>query len=162
VAEAFTTEAKSGTLPAGISAQFGPKNVDNPHSIAGSYAGVGTVSVQFATTTPAAAAAGASSRDLPLPRRPLADGGALVTFPIFLRIVVNVASGSGITQPSDRSALGVLLPPGSYSSITMVLGDMAVAVVPPAGSPSPIEVIGQASEGLTETGVAGQGGVITL
>jgi hypothetical protein len=49
----------------------------------------------------------------------------------------------------------------------MVFGDMGVAFVPPAGSGSPIEVIGQASEGLTATGVtikgaAAPGGVITL
>ena len=34
---------------------------------------------------------------------------------------------------------------------------MDVAIVPPAGSRSPIEVIGQASEDLTETGVSGSG-----
>jgi S1-C subfamily serine protease len=39
----------------------------------------------------------------------------------------------------------------------MLMGDMGVAIVPPTGSHSPIEVIGQASEGLTETGVVGSG-----
>jgi S1-C subfamily serine protease len=157
VAAAFSSEATSGRLPAGISAQFGPKNVADPHSIAASYAGVGTVTVQFTATTPAAAAAGEPSRDCPYPAIRLADGGALVTFAIFEKVVVQVRTGKVVVQPSDRSALGVLLPPGTYSSITMFAGDMEVAVVPPSGSRSPIEVIGQASEGLTETGVPGSG-----
>ena len=46
----------------------------------------------------------------------------------------------------------MLLAPGTYNSITMVAGDMDVAVVPPSGSHQPIQVIGQASEGLIETG----------
>jgi hypothetical protein len=163
VAAAFTSEAASGKLPAGISAQFGPKNVDDPHSIASSFTGLGHVTVQFtASPPPPAAAAGAPSPDCPYPAIRLADGGALVTFAVFVHVVVDVQSSSGVTQPSNRSALGVLLPPGTYSSLTMVFGDMGVAIVAPAGSSSPIEVIGQASEGLTETGVAGHGGVITL
>jgi len=157
VAAAFTSEAASGKLPAGISAQFGPKNAADPHSIAASYAGVGTVTVQFTATTPAAAAAGAQSRDCPYPAIRLADGGALVTFAVFEKLVVHVQTGNVVVQPSDRSALGVLLPPGDYSSVTMLAGDMGVAVVPPAGSRSPIEAIGQASEDLTETGVPGSG-----
>ena len=51
----------------------------------------------------------------------------------------------------------MLLPPGTYSSVTLTSGDMGVAIVPPAGSKSPIDVIGQASEGLTETGVTSSG-----
>ena len=51
----------------------------------------------------------------------------------------------------------MLLPPGTYNSITMIAGDMDVAVVPPTGSHQPIEVIGQASEGLTETGALATG-----
>jgi S1-C subfamily serine protease len=51
----------------------------------------------------------------------------------------------------------VLLAPGTYTSFTLTSGDMGVAIVPPAGSKSPIEVIGQAGEGLTETGVTGSG-----
>jgi S1-C subfamily serine protease len=39
----------------------------------------------------------------------------------------------------------------------MLVGDMGVAIVPPAGSHSPIDVIGQTSEDLTETGVPGSG-----
>jgi S1-C subfamily serine protease len=157
VAAAFTSEATSGKLPAGISAQFGPKNVADPHSIAASYAGVGTVSVQFTATVPAIAAAGTPSRDCPYPAIRLADGGALVTFAVFEKVVVHVQTGNVVVQPSDRSALGVLLPPGNYSSITILAGDMGVAIVPPSGSLSPIEVIGQASEDLTETGVPGSG-----
>ncbi len=157
VATAFTSEATSGKMPSGISAQFGPKNVDDPHSIAASYAGVGTVSVQFTATTPATASAGAPSRDCPYPAIRLADGGALVTFAVFEKVVVHVRTGNVVVQPSDRGSLGVLLPPGTYSSITMLIGDMGVAIVPPSGSRSPIEVIGQASEGLTETGVPGSG-----
>ena len=157
VAAAFTSEATSGKLPTGISAQFGPKNVADPHSIAASYAGVGTVTVQFTATTPATAATGAPSGDCPYPSIRLADGGALVTFAVFEKVVVHVRTGNVVVQPSDRSALGVLLPPGTYSSITMLAGNMGVAIVPPSGSRSPIEVIGQASEGLTETGVPGSG-----
>jgi hypothetical protein len=157
VAVAFTSEATSGKLPAGISAQFGPKNVADPHSIPASYAGVGTVTVQFTATVPAIAAAGTPSRDCPYPAIRLADGGALVTFAVFEKVVVHVRTGNVVVQPSDRSALGVLLPPGSYSSITILAGDMGVAIVPPSGSLSPIEVIGQASEDLSETGVPGSG-----
>ena len=122
VAAAFTSEATSGKMPAGISAQFGPKNVADPHSIAASYAGVGTVSVQFTAKTPAAAATGAPSRDCPYPAIRLADGGALVTFAVFEKVVVHVQTGNVVVQPSDRSALGVLLPPGNYSSVTMLAG----------------------------------------
>jgi len=153
VAAAFTSEATSGKLPAGISAQFGPQNVANPHSIATSYAGVGTATMQFSATAPASAAGGAPS--CPYPAIRLADGGALVSFAVFVKVVVHVRTGNVVVQPSDRSALGVLLRPGSYSSITMLMGDMGVAVVPPLGSSSAIEVIGQSSEGLTETGIAG-------
>src|ERR1035441_9807823 len=136
----------SGRLPAGISAQFGPKNVADPHSIPASYAGVGTVTVQFTATAPTAAAAGAPSRDCPYPAIRLANGGALDTFAVFEEVIVHVRTGNVVVQPSDRSALGVLLPPGNYSSITMLAGDMGLAIVPPSGSRSPIEVIGQASE----------------
>jgi S1-C subfamily serine protease len=152
VAKAFTSEAATGKLPAGLSAQFGPKNVANPHSIAASYAKLGRVTMQFSTVTPAAATAGAPSPECPYPAYRLADGGALVTFPVFATIVVKIQAGYVVTQPLNRSALGVLLPPGTYNSITMVSGDMDVAVVPPTRSRQPIEVIGQASEGLTETG----------
>jgi hypothetical protein len=165
VAAAFTSEAASGRLPAGISAQFGPKNVDDPHSIASPFSGLGTVKVQFTAATPAAAAAGVPSPNCPSPTIRLADGGALVTFAVFFRVVVDVQSSSGIAQPANRSELGVLLPPGTYSSLTMVFGDMCIAVVPPVGSSSPIEVIGQGIEGLDATGViikGAPGGVITV
>ncbi len=158
VAKAFTSEAVSGKLPAGLSAQFGPKNVANPHSIAASYANLGTVTMRFSTVMPAAAVAGAPSPECPYPAYRLADGAALVTFPVFATTVVQIQAGYVVTQPSNRSAFGVLLPPGTYNSITMVAGDMDVAVVPPTRSPQPIQVIGQASEGLTETGVSGSSG----
>ena len=157
VAAAFSSEASSGKLPVGISAQFGPKNVADPHSIAASYASIGTVSVQFTAKAPAAVAKGAPSRDCPYPALRLADGGALVTFAVFETVVVHVRAGNVVVQPSNRSALGVLLPPGTYSSVTILAGDMQVAIDPPSGSSSPIEVIGQASEELTETGVPGSG-----
>ena len=157
VAKAFTSEAVSGKLPAGLSAQFGPKNAADPHSIRASYANVGTATIRFSTVTPTAAAAGASSPECPYPSYRLGDGGALVTFPVFVTTVVQVQSGYVVTQPSNRSALGVLLPPGTYTSITMVAGDMDVAIVPPTGSHQPIQVIGQASEGLTETGALASG-----
>ena len=157
VAKAFTSEAVSGKLPAGLSAQFGPKNAADPHAIVASYANLGTVTMRFSTLTPAAAAAGAPSPECPYPAYRLADGGALVTFPVFATTVVQIQAGYVVTQPSNRSAFGVLLPPGTYNSITMVFGDMDVAVVPPTGSRQPIEVIGQASEGLTETGALASG-----
>ena len=157
VAKAFTSEAVSGKLPTGLSAQFGPKNAANPHSIAASYDSLGTVTMRFSTVTPAAAAGGAPSPDCPYPAYRLTDGGALVTFPVFATTVVHVQTGYVVTQPSNRNALGVLLAPGTYNSITMVAGDMDVALVPPSGSHQPIQVIGQASEGLIETGTFASG-----
>ena len=118
--------------------------------------------MRFSTALPAAATAGAPSPDCPYPAIRLADGGALVTFALFASVAVHVRTGYVVTQPANRSALGVLLAPGSYTSVTMLIGNMDVAIVPPAGSRSPIEVIGQASEGLTETGVAGAGSLQLL
>ena len=157
MASAFTAEAATGKLPTGISAEFGPNGVADPHTIAAAYSAVGTVTTTFSTTVPASAAAGRPSLDCPSPAYRLEDGGALVTFAVFSQVHVKVRSGEAVVQPSNRSALGVLLPPGTYSSVTLTSGDMGVAIVPPAGSKSPIEVIGQASEGLTETGVTGSG-----
>ena len=157
VAKGFTSEVITGKLPAGLSAQFGPKNVDDPHSIAASYARLGTVAMRFSTATPSAAAAGAPSRECPYPAYRLADGGALVTFPVFATTIVQVRAGYVVTQPTNRTALGVLLPPGTYTSVTTVAGDMDVAIVPPVHSHQPIQVIGEASEGLTETGASGSG-----
>lgn len=155
VAAAFTSEARSGKLPAGISAQFGPNNVADPHAISASFSGIGTVTTEFTAVTPTLVAAGKQSRDCPYPAFRLADGGALVTFAVFSQTVVHVTAGDIVAQPSNRSALGGLLPPGSYTSVTLLSGDMALAVVPPASSHSPIEVIGEASEALSETGVSG-------
>lgn len=162
VAAAFTSEAVSGKLPAGVSAQFGPGNSFNPHTIAASYGKLGTVRMRFTTATPAAAAAGAPSRDCPYPAYRLADGGALVTFPFFLTTSVRVEPGYVVTQPANRSALGVLLAPGTYNSFTLVSGNIGVALVPPAGSHGPIEVIGEMNEGLTETGALGSGPATSL
>ena len=122
---------------------------------------MGTVATQFTATTPALAAGGGPSRYCPYPAFRLADGAALVTFAVFLKVVVHVESGSVVIQPTDRSALGVLLAPGDYSSVTTLVGDMDLAIVPPARSGSAIEVIGQASEDLSETGVTGAGSSAT-
>jgi S1-C subfamily serine protease len=157
VAKAFTSEAVSGKLPAGLSAQFGPKNAADPHAIAASYANLGAVTMRYSTLTPPAAAAGAPSPECPYPAYRLADGGALVTFPVFATTVVRIRAGYVVTQPSKRNALGVLLAPGTYNSITMITGNMDVAVVPSTRSHQPIQVIGQASEGLTETGASASG-----
>jgi S1-C subfamily serine protease len=157
VASAFTAEAATGKLPTGISAEFGPKSVADPHTIAAAYSEIGPVTTTFSATVPASAAAGRPSRDCPSPAYRLADGGALVSFTVFSQIHVKVRSGEAVVQPSNRSALGMLLPPGTYSSVTLTSGDMAVAIVPPAESKSPIDVIGQASEGLIETGVTSSG-----
>jgi S1-C subfamily serine protease len=157
VASAFTSEAATGKLPTGISAEFGPHGVADPRAITAVYAGVGTVTTTFGTAVPAYAAAGRPSPDCPYPAYRLKDGGALVTFAVFSQIHVQVRSGGAVVQPSNRSVLGVLLAPGTYTSFTLTSGDMDVAIVPPAGSTSPLEVIGQASEGLSETGVTGSG-----
>jgi S1-C subfamily serine protease len=155
IATAFTSEAKSGKLPAGITAEFGLQNVANPHTIQSSYDAAGSVTTQFTTAAPSGVP-GASAA-CPYPALRLADGSALVTFALFLKIEIRVPSGSVLVQPTSRSNLGVLLAPGQYSSISLVFGDVGVAVVPKAGSSAPISVIGQASEGLSETGVSGAG-----
>jgi len=161
VASAFTAEAASGKMPAGISAQFGPDNVADPHSIVASYDRIGTVTMQYSSITPTAVALDRPSADCPYPAIRLANGGALVAFAVFSQIAVHVRTGDVVVQPSDRSALSVLLPPGAYSTLTMVFGDMGVAIVPPMGSHAPIEVIGQSSEGLTATGVSASGSSIS-
>ena len=157
VARAFTSESVTGRLPNGVSARFGPNDVSDPHTVVASYASAGAASAQFTATTPAAAVSGRQSGDCPYPAIRLADGGALVGFPLFMKLVVHVSAGNVLVQPSDRSALGPLLAPGSYSSFTALIGDMAVAVVPPAGSSTPLDVIGQATEDLTESGVRASG-----
>ena len=157
VASAFTAEAASGKLPAWLTAELGPNGMADPHKIAAAYSGLGTVTTTFTTVTPSAVAAGKPSAECPLPAYRLKGGGALVTFAVFSRVVVKVRSGEAVVQPPSRNALGPLLAPGVYTSITLTSGDIGVAVVPPAGSRSPIHVIGQASEGLTETGVTGTG-----
>jgi S1-C subfamily serine protease len=155
IAAAFTSEAKSGKLPAGITAEFGLQNAANPHTIQTSYDVAGGVTSQFTTVAPSGVP-GASAA-CPYPAIRLADGGALVTFALFLKIEIHVPSGNVLVQPSSRSNLGVLLAPGAYSSLSLVFGDVGAAIVPKAGSSAPIAVIGQASEGLSETGVSGTG-----
>ncbi len=152
VASAFTAEAASGKLPAGVSAQFGPRGAADPHAIAVAYARLGSVTTSFSTSFPPSAAAGRPSKDCPFPSYRLDNGGALVTFAIFSQLHVSVAPGTAVVQPASRSVLGALLPPGMYSSFTITSGDMGVAIVPPAGSRSPVQVIGQATEALSETG----------
>jgi len=155
VASAFTAEAKSGKLPAGITAEFGLSNVANPHTIQKSYDVAGQVTTQF-TTSPPNGVAGASA-SCPYPAIRLANGGALVTFALFLRIAIHVPTGGVLVQPASRSNLGVLLAPGAYTSISLLFGDVGTAIVPKVGSTAPIAVIGQATEGLSETGVTGSG-----
>ena len=157
VASAFTSEAATGKLPKGISAEFGPNGVADPHTIAAVYAGVGTVTTTFSTAVPASAAAGRPSPDCPYPAYRLQDGGALVTFAVFSQIHVKVRSGGGRRPTLQPKRARCAPAPGTYTSFTLTSGDMGVAIVPPAGSKSPIEVIGQASEGLIETGVTGSG-----
>jgi S1-C subfamily serine protease len=155
IASAFASEAKSGKLPAGITAEFGVDGASNPHAIKTSYDVAGSVTSTFTTSAPRGVAG--PSAACPYPAIRLADGGALVTFPLFLTITVHVRTGSVVVQPSARTSLGVLLAPGEYTEITLVFGDVGLAVVPKAGSSAPIDVIGQASEGLSETGVTGSG-----
>ena len=157
VAAAFTAQARTGVLPPGISAQFGSKNAASPHSIAASFSGLGATTVSYSTVAPALAAGGLASSACAYPAFRLANGGALVTFAVFAKVVVTVPSGSAVVQPSSRSAFGGLLAPGIYSSLTITFGDMGVAVVPPAGSHSPIEVLGQESEELSAAGAVSSG-----
>jgi S1-C subfamily serine protease len=155
IATAFTSEAKSGKLPAGITAEYGKNGAANPHTIKTSYDVAGAVTSTFSTTAPRGVSG--PSPSCPYPAIRLANGGALVTFPLYLTISIHVPTGSVVVQPPSRSALGVLLAPGQYTELTLVFGDIGVAVVPKSGSNTPIEVIGQANEGLSETGVAGSG-----
>jgi S1-C subfamily serine protease len=157
VASAFTKEAAGGKLPAGITAQFGPKGAADPHLLITSYSGVGSASLQAVAARPAGVTAPSLSPACPYPAIRLADGGALVTFALYYKLAVHVQAGSVLVQPSDRSALGVLLAPGSYTSIAMVTVVMGLAVVPRAGSNAPIDVIGQASGVLSESGTEGSG-----
>lgn len=159
VAAAFDAQARSGKLPAGFSAEFGPKSEESPHAIATSWANLGSAAITFTTTPPPAAAAGVRPGTCPFPAWRLANGGALVVFPLFNRIELTFRATAGVAQPADRSLFGYLLAPGTYTAVTTLWSDMVVAVVPPAGSHSPIEVIGQASEPLAATGQAG--GLIT-
>jgi S1-C subfamily serine protease len=155
IAAAFTSEAKSGKLPAGITAEFGANGAADPHTIKTSYDVAGSVTSKFSTSSPSGVSGPSSA--CPYPSFRLANGGALVTFPLFLTITIQVPTGSVVVQPSSRSSLGVLLAPGEYTELTLVFGDIGVALVPKAGSSTPLEVIGQASEGLSETGVTGSG-----
>ena len=157
VASAFTTEAVSGKLPSGITAQFGPKGAADPHLLVASYSAAGSATLQASANPPAGANVGSLPRACPYPAIRLANGGALVSFVIYFKVAVHVRTGSVVVQPTDRSALGVLLAPGAYSSVSMVMADMGLAVVPKAGSGAPIAVIGEASGVLSETGVAGTG-----
>jgi S1-C subfamily serine protease len=155
VAAAFTSEAKSGKLPAGITAEYGPNDAANPHAIKTSYDVAGAVTTSFTTSAPRGVSG--PSPACPYPAIRLANGGALVTFPLFLTITIHVPTGSVIVQPTSRTNLGVLLAPGEYTELTLVFGDVGVALVPKSGSSNPLEVIGQASEGLSESGVTGLG-----
>jgi S1-C subfamily serine protease len=157
VASAFSTEAASGKLPSGVTAQFGPKGAADPHLLVTSYSAAGSATLQATATPPAGANVGSLARTCPYPAIRLANGGALVSFVIYFKVAIHVRAGSVIVQPTDRSALGALLAPGAYSSASMVMADMGLAVVPKAGSTAPIAMIGQASGVLGETGVTGSG-----
>lgn len=166
VASAFTQEAKSGHLPAGVTAQFGPnagyREQNDPYQVAHFFSSVGTATVTYTTATPriaapTLAAAGCAGS---FPTYRLADGGFLAVFPIYQRLVLTVKGSGAFTQPGNLQGTPFsLLPGGSYSEVTSLQADVCVAVVPPPGSSAPVEVIGQGLEALSQTGV--EGGVIT-
>ncbi len=156
VAAAFTTEAASGKLPSGVSAEFGPNKEADPHAIAATFARLGSATTTFSATTPAAAA-GTSSAACPRPAIRLANGGALVTFAVFVSVAVHVKKRRRGRATSRQKRIRRAALAGDLLLGHDLQGDMGVAIVPPAGSHASIDVIGQAIEGLTETGVSGSG-----
>jgi hypothetical protein len=159
VATAFTTEAADGALPSGITAEFGPAAESaDPHLLVQGFAAQGKVSVTFSTTAPAATAAAMTAPGCGFPTYRLADGGALVVFPLFETLSFTASSASGVAQPADQGEFGSLLAPGTYSSVVTVAGDVCVAIVPPAGSSAPVHVIGSGIEPISASGV--QGGLV--
>jgi hypothetical protein len=167
VAAAFTAQAISGQLPAGLTAQFGPNSPDGdvqivtePHTLAQYLHQIGTESVTYSATPPALVDLALAGPGCATPAYRLADGGALVAFSIYQHVTLTPSSSTGFVQPADRQQSPfTILPGGAYSEVNAVSGDMCLAIVPPAGSSDPIEVIGQAPEGIVETGV--EGGEIT-
>ena len=160
IAAAFTSEAVNGKLPSGVAAQFGPKGAADPHLLVSSYSGAGSATLQALVAPPSGANLPSFPSSCVYPAIRLANGGALVSFAMYYELAVHIKSGNIVVQPSDRSSLGALLAPGAYTSVSMVLAVMGVAVVPRAGSKSPIDVIGQTSGVLAETGTLGTGSVI--
>lgn len=161
VAAALTTQAASGTMPAGVTADFGkpgegdydpvdPRSVDEFFTSSES-----KVSVSYTTTAPTVAAEALAGPGCAFPSYRLADGGGLVVFAVYQHITLSV-SGSGWAQPADPAESPFsLLAAGTYRSVNSLQADVCVAVVPKAGSTAPIELIGEGVEALSQTGVGG-------
>jgi hypothetical protein len=159
VAAAFTSEAQSGHLPSGVTAQFGKDGAFDPHANAQAIGQLGTITSTFTATPPADVAGMLAGAACTYPSYRIAGGGALVVFPMFETTVLSVKGTAGVTQPANRSQFTPLLAPGTYTRIFTTLLDVGVAIVPPAGSSAPIDVIGQGPAPLSQTGV--EGGEIT-
>lgn len=166
VAGAFTQQAKSDKLPSAVTAEFGPnagyEEQYDPYQVAHFFSTLGSAAVSYTTTTPRIAAPTLAARSCAgsFPAYRLAGGGALVVFPLYQRLVLTVKGSGAFTQPGNLQGTPFsLLPGGSYSEVTSVQADVCVAIVPPAGSSAPVQVIGQGLEALSQTGV--EGGVIT-
>jgi hypothetical protein len=148
-----------------VTAQFGPsagfQAQYDPFEVGKFFAQIGKATLTYTTSVPpvAAAALAGPGCDRSYPAYRLADGGALVVFPIFQRLVLTTGAHGTFPQPGNRQSPFPLLPGGSYSEVTSLQADVCVAIVPPAGSGEPIQVIGQGLEPLSQTGV--EGGIIT-
>jgi hypothetical protein len=167
VAAAFSAQASSGHLPSGITAQFGPdspledvQSVTEPHTYAQFLAEFGAETVTYTATPPALVDSALAGPGCSTPTYRFADGGALVAFSIYQHAALTPKGMTTFNQPGDLEGTPFsILPGGAYSSVNAISGDMCLAIVPPAGSSDPIEVIGQSLEGIVETGV--EGGEIT-
>jgi hypothetical protein len=155
VASAMSADASSGRLPPGVTAQWGPKQEASPRTLEQGYSQAGGTSVTFSLTPPPAARSISDSPACPLPAYKLADGSELALFPVYLTLRVTAESGLSLVQGAERQQFGVGLAPGNYRSVTSVSGDVIAAIVPPASSHAPIEVIGQGLEQLSASGSSG-------
>jgi hypothetical protein len=160
IASAFTTEARTGQLPNGFTAQWGPGDSSAPNKIRQNYLAAGAATVSYSATAPASVRAVAATKGCPSPVYRLAGGGSLAVIPIYLTLHVVAEDGQDLLQGNDRSQFGYGLEPGTYQTVTTEWGDVLTVVEPPPGSPAPIDVIGQGLEQLGATGIS-TGSILT-
>jgi hypothetical protein len=164
IASAFSTDARSGQLPSGFTAQWGPGDTSAPSKIRANYLGAGAATVTYSAQPPAntgiPAIPAALEGGCPSPVYRLTGGGSLAVLPIYLTLHVVAEAGQDLLQGNDRSQFGLGLEPGTYQSVTTEWGDVLTVVEPPAGSQAPIEVIGQGLEQLAATGIS-TGSILT-